>query len=189
MNGYLDDNLQRPPVTKSRRRQCSQKHPRRENASPQKCGASGRQHVLRNLTPSSAAITASHETTSPATFTPPLALSLLLTLLFFADQSTLMLQLFRGLFCPHGWPREILRPSRVCICAAFAVGTEAGKVEQAELSANVSLGAEWAQFTESPIVVLTGWQSGLFANVLIETVIAVGTVSGPGEGLAFGHAT
>lgn len=100
-----------------------------------------------------------------------------------------MLQLFLGLFCPHGWPREILRPSRVCICAAFAVGTEAGKVEQAELSANVSLGAEWAQFTESPIVVLTGWQSGLFANVLIETVIAVGAVSGPGEGLAFGHAS
>lgn len=77
----------------------------------------------------------------------------------------------------------------MCIRAAFAFGAETGKVKQAQLSANVSLGAEGAQFTEPPIVVFTGRESGLFANVLIETVIAVGTVSGPGEGLAFGHAT
>lgn len=100
-----------------------------------------------------------------------------------------MLQLFLGLLSPHGRAREILRPPRVRIRAAFAFGTETSKVKQAKLSANVSLGAEGAQFTESPVVVFTGRESGLFANVLIEAVITIRTVSGPGEGLAFGHAT
>jgi hypothetical protein len=123
--------------------------------------------LVNNLTPSSAAIPSSHETTTPASFTPPLALALLLSLLLFANKSTFMLQLLLCLLSPHCWPREILRPSRVRICAAFAFRAKAGKVKQAKLSANMSLGAKGAQFTESPVVVLTGRQSSLFANVLI----------------------
>lgn len=111
--------------------------------------------LVGNLTPSSATIATSHKTTTPTAFTPPLALSLLLPLLFFTDKSTLVLQFFLGLLRPHSRPWEVLRPSRVRIRAAFALGAETGEVEQAELSANVSLGAEGAQFTESPIVVLT----------------------------------
>jgi hypothetical protein len=87
--------------------------------------------------------------------------------LLFANKSALTFQLFLSLLGPHCRARKILRPPRVSIGAAFAVGAEPGKVKQAKLSANVSLGAEWAQFTEPPVVVFTRRESGLFANVLI----------------------
>jgi hypothetical protein len=184
-DGYLDDSPQRPSVvTKSRIRQWP------INAPAVKCKTAENVALLvNNLTPSSATITPAHETTTPTSFTPPLALALLLALLLFANKSAFMLQLFLCLLGPHCRTREILRPPRVRIRAAFAFRAEAGKVKQAKLSANMSLGAEGAQFTKSPVVVFTGRESGLFANVLIEAVIAIGTVSRPGEGLALGHTT
>lgn len=48
--------------------------------------------------------------------------------------------------------------------------------------------AQRAQLAESAIVVLTWWESGLLAYVLVEAIVAVGAVAGAREGLTFGHA-
>lgn len=74
------------------------------------------------------------------------------------------------------------------IGACLALGAEPGEVEHAKPTANMPLGAEGTQFTKSSIVLLTRRESGLLANVLVQAVVAIGAVPGPGERLAFGHA-
>jgi hypothetical protein len=65
----------------------------------------------------------------------------------------------------------------VSICTAFSIRAESSQVKDTQASSDVAFGAEGSQFTISPIVVFAGWQASLFADVLIEAVVAVGTIS------------
>lgn len=53
----------------------------------------------------------------------------------------------------------------------------------------MSLRAKGAQLAEAPVVVLTRWEARLLAHMLVETVVAVGAVSGSREGLTLWHAS
>lgn len=75
------------------------------------------------------------------------------------------------------------------IGAGFAFRAEPSEVEQTQAAANMAFRTEGSQFTESSVVVFTGWETGFLSNMLVQTVIAVGAVSGSREGLAFGHAS
>lgn len=75
------------------------------------------------------------------------------------------------------------------IRAGLTLGAKPSKVKQTQAATNMSLSAKGAQLAESTIVMFTWRKTGLLSDVLVQTVVAVGTISGAGEGLAFGHAT
>lgn len=78
-----------------------------------------------------------------------------------------------------------MRPFLACL----ALRTEPGKVVRTDLLADMTLGAQRSQGTEPTVIVLTSGTSSFLADVMVQAIVAVGTVSGAREGLAFGHAS
>lgn len=64
---------------------------------------------------------------------------------------------------------------------------EAGKVEAAQLAANVLFGAVGPEGAEAHVVVRAGWQTTLRVDVEVEALVAVGAVAVAHEEVALGH--
>lgn len=73
------------------------------------------------------------------------------------------------------------------IGASLAFGAEPGQIEHAETTTDMPLRAEGPQLAEPSVIVFARGKTGFLADVLVEAVVTVGTVSGTREGLAFGH--
>lgn len=129
------------------------------------------------LAPASPTEAPTAETTTPPPLASPFPFPFLLTFLFFPNKGSLVFQFFLCLFGAHRWSWEVFCPAGVSICTAFSIRAESSQVKDTQASSDVAFGAEGSQFTISPIVVFAGWQASLFADVLIEAVVAVGTIS------------
>lgn len=63
------------------------------------------------------------------------------------------------------------------IGTSLALGTESGQIEHAETAAYMPLRTQRPQFAEPSVVMLAWRKPGLLADVLVEAVVAIGTIS------------
>jgi hypothetical protein len=101
---------------------------------------------------------------------------------------TLDLALLLGDFCLCSRPFEVLFPLGVrTLTARTAVRAESGEIENAQLAANVLLGAFGTERTEALVVVRAGWELGLRVDVEVQALLAVGAVAVAGKEVALRH--
>lgn len=176
------------PLSWVSRRFCKLKSAKRIQPTPFPYHHHHHHHLLLLLSASTSPVPTPHEAPTATTLTPPLPLTLLLLLLLLPDQGPFPLQLLFGLLDPDLRTGEVLRPPGMSIHAGLAVRTKPSQVVLTQAPTNMPLGTQGSQLAESPVVVFTGGQTRLLPHVLIQAVVAIGTVAGPREGLAFRHA-